>query len=257
MKLFRIIMTGAGVMAIASFYLSCTKTNFERVADANTDYNNKSLVQVYNASINTQRTFFYADGNKLNGAALIYTQTTATNAAHTGSGLTFILDPGLHSFLIRDTLLTSVQTPISFSGNLDANKFYTVFTYDTMNASKQKSVLADLVIPTDSTARLRFANFVYWKSGIPPPMDIFSKRLNANIFSNINYTDVTGFIPYASMVSDSLIVRTAGTMIALDTLAVSSFTPKRSYTLVFRGRYVTNEIGGALFPRTLASYANN
>lgn len=255
MKRFNIFSACAGLAVIVVSQFSCTKTNFERVANTNTDFNNKAQVQVYNATINTQRTFVYSDGKKLNGAALIYTQTTATNAAHTGSGITFLLDPGLHAFTIRDTLGTSTQTKLNFSENLDANKFYTIFMYDTMNAVKQKTVLTELVTPADSTARVRFANFVYSKA-LPPTVDIFSKRRNENVFSNIPYTTVTDFIPYATGVSDSLIVRTAGTMIALDT-ATFTFTPKRSYTLVFRGRASTNEIGGALFPRTLASFTNN
>ncbi|MBC7949555.1 MAG: DUF4397 domain-containing protein [Chitinophagaceae bacterium] len=255
MKRTKILMTGLGVVAMAALYQSCTKTNFKRVANTNDDFNNKAQVQVYNATVNTTRNYVYADGVPLTGAPMVYTQTTATNAAHTGSGLIFLLNPGVHAFSIRDTLITSTQPPLNFAVNLDANKFYTIFTYDSTNAVKQKMVETEIVIPSDSTARVRFANFVYWRTGTPPAMDIFSKRRNENIFSGVTYTQVTDFIPYASTTSDSLIVRQAGTMIALDT-AVFTFTPKRSYTLVFRGRYATDETGGALFPRTLAVFTN-
>jgi hypothetical protein len=56
-------------------------------------------------------------------------------------------------------------------------------------------------------------------------------------------------------VADSIFVRQAGTMNTLDT-AVFTFTRKRNYTLIMRGRYANNEAGGATFPRTLSSFTN-
>lgn len=128
--------------------------------------------------------------------------------------------------------------------------------YDTVATVKQVTVETNIVIPSDNSARVRFANFTYSKnSGVPPNVDVYSKQKNSNIFTDIPLTAVTGFIPYGSNVSDSLIVRSTGTATALDT-AVVSFAAKRSYTLVFRGRYATNEAGGAVSPRTLSSFLN-
>lgn len=245
-----------GIVAAASL-LSCTKTNFERVANTNTEFNNKAQVQFFHATINTQRTIVFMDGNRLSGAPFVYTQTTATNAAYSGSGVNFLITPGLHAFSIRDTNNASIQTPVNFNATLDAKKFYSVFTYDTINAAKQITVEAPIEIPADNTSRIRFANFMYWKTGTPPAVDIYNTRLKENLFSNVPYTGVTDFISTQSMVSDSLIVRTAGTMIALDTMTTGNIIPKRSYTLLLRGRYSVNEQGGAFFPRTLSIFANN
>ncbi len=256
MKQFKILMTGAGIVATACIYLSCSKANLDQVAAVDDDFNNKAIVQVYNAALNTQRNFIYADARPLNGAAMVYTQTTSTNAAYTGSGLSFALTPGLHNIVIRDTLTSSTQPVLSFAGNFDANKFYTIFTYDSLNTIKQKTVETEIVIPSDTVARVRFAHFAFLKAGVTPNVDVFSTKRNANVWSDIPYTTVTNFIPYASGTSDSLIVRQAGTLTGLDT-AIFSFVKRRSYTIVFRGRYLTNEAGGVNYPRLLTSFANN
>jgi len=91
------------------------------------------------------------------------------------------------------------------------------------------------------------------KSATPTPIDIFSVKRNANVFTNIAYGTVTPFIPYASALSDTLVVRQTGsTTVNLDTLRGFNPTQKRSYTLVFAGRYMINESGGSS-PRTLTS----
>ncbi len=237
-----IIKTGTGVLASALLLVSCTKEHGETAkALEDKDFNNKAKVQVYNAALGTQRTFAYADGKRLNGAAFIYTNT----ATHTGSGLTFAVMPGLRAFVVRDTLGTSVQPPLAFAEDFQANKSYTIFLYDTMRFIKQKTVLNDIE-PVDAyTARIRFANFAWLKAGVPPNVDVWSKSQNTNIFSDIPYTTVTGFMNVQGSTSDSLFVREAGTMIEI-AKAGFTFQPLKHYTLILRG-------GGA-FTRTLASF---
>src|SRR5258706_4377504 len=138
---------------------------------------------------------------------------------------------------------------------MEVSKQYTVFTYDTTTAAKQITVVNNIVIPSDTTARVKFANFIWSRTGVGPTVDIFSKQRNANVFSGIAPTQVTEYIPYAAALSDSLIVRVAGTLTPLDT-AVFSFARKRSYTLIFRGRATNDETAGATFPRTLSSFVN-
>jgi hypothetical protein len=81
--------------------------------------------------------------------------------------------------------------------------------------------------------------------------------------TNLLPTQFTDFMPYASSytsgvpLNDTLIVFENGTTNRLDTLLNFSPTRKRSYTLIFRGRWRTNEAGGAANPRTLSSFANN
>jgi hypothetical protein len=221
------------------------------------DFGDVATVQLYNVAVGNQRNLLYVDGKPVNGATvpLLYTNTIFTPLFPAAPNVGFAVTAGVKNFSLRDTLSTSVQPQLSFAENFDGNKFYTIFAYDTMSAVKQKTVETNIVVPSDNSARVRFANFAFLKSGVPPPVDIFSKVKNANIFTNIAMTDVTDFITYTSGVADTLIVRSTGTAIGLDT-ANFTFNAKRNYTLVFRGRYGFNESGGATFPRTLSSFIN-
>jgi hypothetical protein len=243
------------IIVVIGVGMSCTKRYLDRKATSNDDFNNKAQVQVYNSTLNTQRVLVFADGARLSGTPMVYTQTTTTNATYSGSGITYLVQPGVHAMLIRDTLNTSTQPLLSFAGNYEANKFYTIFTYDSINTIKQITVETPIVIPSDTTARVRFANFVFQKPGIPPNVDVYSTRRKANVWSNIPITTVTDFMPYETKVADSLIVRPTGSLAGLDT-TVFNFLPQRSYTLVFRGRYATNEAGGVNYPRVLTSFTN-
>jgi hypothetical protein len=236
----------------------CTKDKVpEGRADENMDFSNHAQVQVYNAAVNTQRNHVFVDGKIVTGASLTYTSATFS-PLFPSSASGFAVPAGLRNFLIRDTLTAATQPPLVFAENFQSGQFYTIFLYDSLNAVKQKTVWTKIDVPTDTSSRLRFANFVYWRTGTPPPMDVFSKKMNANIFTNVAYTEVTNFIPYGSgftsgAYNDTLLVRPTGSTGAyLDTLA---FTPARGrvYTLVFRGRY---ETAGASFPRTLSVFAN-
>ena len=254
MKSNKIIIGSCGVVLTFLFFLSCAKETGKEVALEDTNLSSYAKLQVYNVAVGSQRNYVYVDGKAVTGAALVYTNATFTPLFPASNS--FIVAPGLRNFLVRDTLLTFLtQPPLSFDGNFESGKFYTIFVYDTISAVKQKTVETNIVTPADNTARVRFANFAWLKAGVPDAVDIFSKRQNANVFTNIPYTTVTDFIPYESGVSDSLIVRATGTATALDT-AVFNFAQKRSYTLVFRGRYGFNESGGATFPRTLSSFVN-
>ncbi|MEI9810546.1 MAG: hypothetical protein WDO16_23215 [Bacteroidota bacterium] len=254
MKSYRIAISVLGITAAFLLFLSCTKQTGKEVALEKYDLDNYARLQVYNVAVGNQRNYVYIDGKPVTGAALLYTNATFT-PLFPATPNSFIVTPGIRSFSIRDTLGTSTQPQLAFAENLAANSYYTIFAYDTMSAIKQKTVLTTIVTPSDSTARVRFGNFVFFKTGVPPNVDIFSKRRNANVFTNIAVTEVTDFIPYESGTADSLIVRSTGTTTALDT-AVFNFTRKRSYTLVFRGRYAVNEAGTNTFPRTLSSFNN-
>lgn len=249
MKLTNISAISGTVVAVAIAALSCTKTTGKQVAIESLDFSNKTLVQVYDATINSASTFVFIDGNAVSGTALAY------GGVFPATAYAFQVDPGLRAFNIRSTAAGTTQTPIIFSENMEGSKNYSIFMYDTLTAAKQITIENKIVIPSDTTARIKFGNFAWLNTGAAPNVDIYSKLLGANVFSNIAPTQVTDYIPYAAAVTDSLIVRQAGTTIALDT-AVFNFTRKRSYTLVFRGRAITNEAGGATFPRLLSSFAN-
>lgn len=225
-----------------SVMVSCTKS-FDEKQQQQRDFTNSSIMQVYVATVNANRNFIWVDANRINGASL----TSGSVFPTTGYG--FNVAGGLRNFLVRDTLTTSTQVPYSFAENLQAGKTYTLFIYDTITSPKQKTVLTNIEVPTDTTARIRFAHFAYSPTEVPA-VDIFSVKRNANIFTNVALTEVTGFIPIASGVTDTFYIRPTGTGTNLqnyttspapaswrDIQAVLTPTIKRSYTLIFRGGY--------------------
>jgi hypothetical protein len=209
----------------------------------------QAIVKIHNTALATQRNFIYVDDAVVNATGLAYNATFPTAANNYG----FALKAGARNFLIKDTTSTTTQPPLTFSETLDAGKVYTMFLYDTLTSVKKLTVPTEIVIPDDTTARVRLANFAYMKNGTPTAIDIFSVKRNANVFTNIAYATVTPFIAFASSLSDTLVVRQTGsTSVNLDTLRGFNPTLKRSYTLVFAGRYSINEAGGAN-PRTLTA----
>ncbi|HET6993845.1 MAG TPA: DUF4397 domain-containing protein [Chitinophagaceae bacterium] len=248
MKVTKILTACGSIVALAVAVISCTKTTGKEVAKEDNNFNNKTLVQVYNATIGSANTQVFVDGAPVTGSALAYGSVFPTAFA-------FRVDAGLRGFSIRNTAATSTQTPIIFSENMEVNKQYTIFTYDTSTAAKQITVLNNIVVPSDTSARVKFANFTWLKNGTAPGVDVYSVLKGGNVFTNVLPTQVTEYIPYPAAVADVLIVRETGTMNGLDTAAFN-FTKKRSFTLIYRGRAAQNEAGGAASPRTLSSFAN-
>lgn len=261
MKLNKLYSAGlAGLIIISSAFVSCTK-KFEESTLLQNDFTNSSIMQVYVATVNASRNFVWVDANRINGASL----TSGSVFPTTGFG--FNVGGGLRNFLVRDTLSTSTQVPYSFAENLQAGKTYTLFMYDTITSPKQKTVATNIEVPTDTTARIRFAHFPYSPTEIPA-VDIFSVKRNANIFTNVSLTEVTGFIPIASGVTDTFYIRPAGTGTNLQNFnpspapgawsniqAVLTPTIKRSYTLIFRGGYRATTTTNATV-RTLSVFVN-
>jgi len=249
MKLNKITIISIGAAAVSFLYLSCSKSNIKLVAATNTDFNNKALVQVYNATLSSTRNYIYVDGNAVTGAGLVYGATFPSTPSN------FSVNQGIRAFLIRDTLPTTTQPPMSFAESLEPYKYYTIFMYDTLTSPKQKIVNNDIIIPGDTTARVRFANFIFSKTAVPN-VDLFSVKRNANVFTNVAVTEVTNYVPFNSAVTnataDTLIVRETGTTILLAQLNTYLPIRKRSYTLVLRGSYKA-----ATPAKTLSSFSNN
>ncbi len=243
--------------------ISCTKS-FDEKTEQQTDFGNSTLAQVYIATVGATRNYVYVDGKPVTGTAM------TLGSLFPSAAYSFNVQPGLRSFTVRDTLTTSTQLPLVFAENMQVGKNYTIFTYDTTTAPKQKTVLTNIVVPEDAiTARVRFANFVYAPYALPA-IDIYSARKGANIFSNIQVTEVTDYISVDAGLADTFYVRQAGTGVNLmnftpatpapgnqPTPIRSILTPtqKRSYTLVFRGGYRAN-ITNQTTVRTLSVFAN-
>jgi hypothetical protein len=232
MKLTKILTACGAMLILMTLALSCTKKTGKDVAKEDTNFSNKTLVQVFDATVNSASTHVFVDNNQVTGTALAY------GSLFPSSSYAFQVDGGLRSFSIRSTAAGTTQTPINFSENMLVGKNYTIFTYDTTTSAKQLTVLNDIVIPSDTTARVKFANFIHNSSDLPG-VDVFSVRRNENIFTNIKRTQVTDYIPYAAAtpVTDTLLVRETGTTNLLT--ALNGFNPvrKRSYTLIYRGSY--------------------
>lgn len=263
MKSIKLYVSGiTGVLLCSALAISCAKS-FETSLPVNTDLANTSTVQVYVATVNSARNYVYMDSKPVNGASL------GPGSLFPALGVGFSVPVGERAFVVRDTSSTSTQAQLSFSQSLEAGKSYTIFTYDTITSPKQKTVLNNIVIPTDTSCRIRFANFVYSRTAIPA-VDVYSVKKQANIFTNVQVADVTNYIPYASGLTDTFYVRLTGTTDNLNNITPPTpapgnvltpvrliFTPaeRRSYTIVFRGSYATI-LTTATQVRTLSVFTN-
>ncbi len=220
----------APIFCILLALTSCTKT-FDDKTPGDLGFTKGSSFQLAIATVGASRNYIYVDGAPQNGAALSTGNVFPGGLGNYG----FSVLAGLRTFLLRDTLTATTQAQLSFANVVDVNKNYTIFAFDTITSVKQKTVETQISIPSDTVARLRFANFIYHPNTMPA-VDVFSLSQNANLFTNVNITDVTGFVRYPSLLPvDTLYVRETGTTNVLAKVSVSSLTPKRSYTVLYRG----------------------
>jgi hypothetical protein len=255
-KLLKLLSISLPVIAVLA---ACKKDYDARFAQYTPQVGEKATVQLYNSVIGSSRSYLYVDFKPVNGATIGYGSSFPSGAA----GIS--VAPGARNFLFRDTLVTSLQTALSVNESLAAGSNYTIFAYDTVNAAKSKFVTTNLVTPADTSARLRFVNLIYSKTAIPN-IDIYSTRKAANIYTNVAPETFTDFMPYASFLTDTLIVRTTGsatnnlinrtTAGRIPVQLIINPTPKRSYTMVLRGSYYTDTSTQTNL-RTLTSFTNN
>jgi hypothetical protein len=248
-------ISGLGILATIFLMVACTKKPVDKITKETTDFGSSATLQLYNAVVESNRNYIYAGGVPLNGAALSLGSSfpaVGYNASFPSSGYTFVLPAGLHSMQLRDTLAATTQAPLTFAENFQPNTNYTIFAYDTITSPKVKIIQTPIVIPADYSARVRFANFSYSSNAVPA-VDIFSVKKNAIVATGLQKTDVTDFVTFTGQLNDTLIVRPTGTTTALAQL--NGFFPgyKKSYTIVFRGRY---NISGTTAGRTLSAFIN-
>ncbi len=247
MKSIKKYINGAAALVVSGMLLSSCEKTFDTTLPLNAGLDNNAIVQVYMATVNTARNYVYVDSKPVTGAAM------TLGSVFPGTGYGFSVPSGPRAFEVKDTLTATTQVPLSFAQDLKANKHYTIFMYDTISSPKQKIVQDNIVAVTDTTARLRFANFVYSKNAIPA-VDIYSANKKANVFTNVQVTDVTDYIPYETNRTDTFYIRLTGTLTNLQNITPPTPTPgnvlttisfavtpreKRHYTLIFRGSYAT------------------
>lgn len=229
------MIPGFAAILMITGYVSCTKET-PLLAVTQTDFSSSSSVQIFNGTVRSARNFVYVDGVVVNGSALNY------GGVFPGSAYSIKVNAGTRSILIKDTLPTTTQVPLTFNQNFDAGKSYTVFTYDTITSMKQTTVVNNITVPKDTTSMLRFANFIYNATPVAN-VDVFSFRrgvagTGVPVFKNVATAQVTDFIPYSSGLTDTLYVYPTGAISPLLVkLVIPSFIPTRSYTTVYSGSY--------------------
>ncbi len=243
-------LAAGSLVALAALISSCDKDLNDR-NKLDKDGSNSVYVKFVNLIGNATRNYVYVDGVQVSGAQMVYGETLPVHSSSYG----FKMPAGLRSFLVRDTLATSTQVPLTFNGNFDANSSYTVFLYDSVIRTKQVTIKNDIVVPDDTTTRLKFGNFMYLTNGgTAPSVDLYSSFFGRRIFTNIAPSQVTEFITYpgAHAAGDTLRTYVAGTNTVLNELIGYTTTKKRSYVVVTRGNY--NNVLTTGTGRLLASY---
>ncbi len=230
MKRLKLIIPGLVVSVASLFYISCSKET-PGIASIENDFNNSARVQVFSATLKATANYVYVDNTPVSGAAVAY------GGVFPGTANSFKVDAGSRALSIKDTLPGTTQVPLSFTQDFEGGKSYTIFTYDTITNIKQVTILNNVIVPTDTTSMLRFGNFLYSTSPLSN-VDVYSFRRGTSspIFSNVATAAVTGFIPYAAGLTDTLYVYATGTTSPLIAKAsVPSLIQTKSYTSVLTG----------------------
>ncbi|MEN9597885.1 MAG: hypothetical protein RL596_196 [Bacteroidota bacterium] len=220
-----------GMLAVI-FTAGCKK-EFDGRAPEDANLASHSFVRFFAGSMGAARNFISIDNQRLNGTAL------AMGGFFPGASTVtaFITVPaGSRSVSIIDTALVGAQSPVSFTQNFLAGQYYSIFTYDTSNAVKALVTNDAFTIPTDTTCNLRFVNVISSTTPVPN-VDVFSRARGANIITNIPTLGVSSFIAHRTGVNDTLDIRQTGTTTILASVNGFTFNLRRTYTLVFRGRY--------------------
>lgn len=214
----------------AGLGLSCTKTFDEKLGQQK-NFTGTTIAQVHMAMVGITSP---ANALLTIDASPVSASTMVSGSVFPGTGYGFNVPAGVRAFMITGT---APLAPFTFAENMQPGKHQTIFIYDTTTSPKQKTVIDNIVIPTDTTSRLRFANFVYNPYAIPN-VDVFSWKANANLWTNIPVTGVTDYVVYPSLVTDTLYIRETGTSNQVFKLTIGGgVTPKRNYTLSYRGSY--------------------
>lgn len=246
MKFFKLNIFRWSLVITSFAYSACTR-EIPQLTAKETDLNTAATLQVFNATVKSLRNYVYVDGTPVSGAVF------ASGGIFPNTAYGIKLASGMHSILVKDTALVTTQIPLTFSQSFDAGKSYTTFTYDTITSIKQVTLVNNIVIPTDTSSRLRLANFIYNASAIPN-VDVYSFRRiagtpvflngspvfagNTPIFGNIATNTITDFMPYPSGLSDTLYVYATGTITPLIVKGViQSLVPTRSYTTALTGSF--------------------
>ncbi|HAI83250.1 MAG TPA: hypothetical protein DCL43_06245 [Chitinophagaceae bacterium] len=241
MLLKKISTWGTAALAGAIVLAACER-DYESVQVNNTQLGDRAYLKIINSTINSARNFISIDGARLNGAALLYSNTSAFSVSlfpQQNSGAYAAVRSGTVRLVMADTLTTSTQPAYNQSVTLNPNTYYTLFSYDTVNAAKYLLIQDNFpsFFSVDTTAAIRFANFMHAPAAANAPnVDFVSARMGL-LASNVPLTGVTPFNGrFRANITDTLFVRPTGTSTNLYNFTINAL-PRRSYTIVWRGRF--------------------
>lgn len=210
---------------------ACQKKDWTRkTSPENQDLSGKAFIRLHNIVLGSPGTFLTIDGNKVTGNVAGY--GTFFPAA---SSNYLAIEAGAHLIRFKDTAPV-VRLNIEINGNFEAGNYYSVVAHDTLQTASYWIVPDMLTIPSDTSAQIRLFNFA-WSSQPMANIDLYSKNLRRNVFTDLASPQYTGFVKHASKLADTFYVRSTGTT---TNLAEAIFTPgeRRNYTLLFMGKFL-------------------
>jgi hypothetical protein len=149
MKLKTAILKLSYCLFFGIILISCDR-NPEWILEENKNLSGQATVKVHNSIVNSARNNIYVDNVNVTGSTgVMFYSPVSGSPSFPNTVYGFAVNAGQRSITIRDTLATSTQTPVTFTYNFEAGKNYTVFTYDTLNATKYKLVETPIVIPAE------------------------------------------------------------------------------------------------------------
>ena len=201
--------------------------------------------------------FIYANGAKLNGAALGYINgTTYTGASTSPSALgspwpisnvyanipagsikfdiinarmDLSVVPNIPKFSTGDTLATFITA-------LDKGKYYTLYIGDTVPTIRVTVKEDVFPVPDYQMYKIRLANFIM-NDNPTDTLALFSRRQNVEIISDITHKNISNWVQLPlPVILDTLEIRKKGTTAVY--IQINSFLPTglRMYTVVARGK---------------------
>ena len=248
------------VVALISVFYSCTKQQGWQLSTLPITGN--AFIKVINYApsfrlVTNNRDSFnvFVNNIKINGTFLSYNGGYPNNVNDTYAAVL----PGVQAIRLS---VSGVNTPDSitiatFNKTIKEGEYYTLILTDSLLNNRDSSLIwvKDNASLTDTGhISLRLIHAVLNDTS-GKRVDIYSQRYLTNIYSNIAPATTTQFSQFAyTTISDTLIVRRAGTLNELARLNNVSFQRQRAYTLVYKGN--GNLTSASTKGRVLTSYVN-
>jgi hypothetical protein len=243
------------------FIVSCEKTRIDENQEWQFSDESKANIKVINAytsatpapptGIAAQRFLVFQNGVKMNGIGITagnFWPTTSVSYASVTAGQSNIR-------LMNDRLVAGVlgapvtgDTVANADVNLTASKYYSMFLLGPTPA-KELIVVEDNLSAVDTGKyRIRLANMT---SDPARPIRVFSRRNQKDIFTGVNYKQVSDFItlPIINTGADTLDLFTVGNTTRI--ASFNSFFPTSQFSYTF---YTHGKTG--LRNEAIANYTN-